>query len=118
MPSRPSEATARPITAPPLKAMPSARAWPLERAASEVRTLALVAAFIPKRPAAIEQLPPRMYAIAVCAPTAHASSSATMRRNGTSTMYSRLRKAMAPVSISPARSCIAAVPAEWRLSER
>jgi hypothetical protein len=43
-PKRPSEATARPITAPPLKATRSAAAWPLARAASEVRTFALVAA--------------------------------------------------------------------------
>ena len=47
-----------PITAPPEKATRSALAWPSARAASEVRTLAAVAAFIPKKPARIEQAAP------------------------------------------------------------
>ena len=59
IPTRPSAATASPMTEPPSKAMRSARAWPLLRAASEVRTLALVAAFMPKSPARMEQPPPK-----------------------------------------------------------
>ncbi len=58
MPSKPRLATARPITAPPENAARSARAWPPARAASAVRTLARVAAFMPKSPARTEQIAP------------------------------------------------------------
>ena len=59
-PTSPRLATHRPMTAPPLKATSSALAWPSSLAACEVRTLAVVAAFMPKKPAAMEQTAPRM----------------------------------------------------------
>ncbi len=58
MPSRPSEATERPITPPPKNAIRSAGPWPWVRAASDVRTFASVAALIPKNPARIEHRAP------------------------------------------------------------
>ena len=57
-PARPRLPTASPMTAPPLKATRRALACPLERAASVVRTFALVAACIPRKPAAIEHTAP------------------------------------------------------------
>ncbi len=57
------------MTAPPSKATSSARAWPWLRAASVVRTLVLVAALHPGKPAGDEQKPPKTKA-APCAPTA------------------------------------------------
>jgi len=86
---------------------------PLSRAASDVRTLALVAAFIPNNPAPTEQRPPKMYATAVREPTAQASRTATMSRNGNRTTYSRRRNAIAPCSMRSARSCIGREPAGW-----
>ncbi len=58
-----------PMTAPPLNATRSALPWPSERAASEVRTLASVAACMPKKPAQIELSAPSTYATAVRPPT-------------------------------------------------
>ncbi len=83
MPSNPRLATARPMTAPPLNATRSAIAWPLPRAASLVRALARVADCIPKKPARIEQTPPKRYAIAVGQPMMTPSRIATTIRNGT-----------------------------------
>jgi hypothetical protein len=58
IPRSPSAATAVPITAPPENATRRAFACPSVRAASEVRTLARVAACMPKNPARIEQTAP------------------------------------------------------------
>ena len=63
-PARPRLPTARPITAPPLNATLSAFASPDSRAASVVRTLARVAACMPRKPAMIEQAAPNTYAAA------------------------------------------------------
>ena len=64
-PSNPREATDNPMTSPPRKATINARVWPSERAASAVRTLACVAATIPKYPVSIEQIAPAKNATAV-----------------------------------------------------
>ncbi len=60
IPSNPKLPTDKPITAPPLKAMRNALPCPESRAASDVRTLASVAAFMPKKPAISEQRAPLM----------------------------------------------------------
>src|SRR3990170_2484815 len=67
-PRRPSEAMVRPITEPPKKATASALSRPTVRAACAVRTLALVAAFMPMKPASMEQTAPEMKASAVRGP--------------------------------------------------
>jgi len=64
----PRAATASPMTAPPLKATRSARDWPLDRAASVVRTLPRVAACMPKKPARPDPAAPNTYAMAVRLP--------------------------------------------------
>ncbi len=46
------------MTAPPAKAMRSALPWPSVLAAAEVRTLARVAAFMPKKPASTDETAP------------------------------------------------------------
>ena len=76
--------------------MSSAAAWPPSAAAWEVRTLARVAAFIPRNPAMTEHTAPAKNATAVTTPSCHARSSATTTTNTASTVYSRFRKAMAP----------------------
>ena len=58
IPSSPSAATERPITAPPKNATRSALPCPSVLAAAEVRTLARVAAFMPKKPARTLQAAP------------------------------------------------------------
>jgi hypothetical protein len=97
IPRRPKLATLNPITAPPSNAMRSARACPLSRAASLVRTFARVAAFIPASPARIEEMPPATYAYAVNSPMATYRSAPMMRTKGITTEYSRRRNAIAPV---------------------
>ncbi len=64
-PSRPSAATDSPMTDPPKKATRSALLCPDSLAAAVVRTLARVAAFMPKKPAATELNAPVTYAKAV-----------------------------------------------------
>ena len=59
MPSSPSAATARPMTAPPKKATRSALPCPPSLAAADVRVLARVAAFMPKKPAHTELSAPK-----------------------------------------------------------
>ena len=56
-----------PMTAPPENATSSAGAMPI-RAAAVVRTLALVATFIPIQPAAAEEAAPTTKAPAICQP--------------------------------------------------
>ena len=99
MPSSPRLATARPITAPPLKATRSAISCPLARAASLVRALARVAACMPKNPARMEHTPPNRYAIAVDQPMTTPNRAATTIRKGIRYEYSRFRNAIAPVWI-------------------
>ena len=83
---------------------------PTSRAALAVRTLARVAAFMPKNPASIEQRPPLMKASAVRGVMNSASRMATTSTNHTRTEYSLRRKAMAPVWIWLAMSTMTAVP--------
>jgi hypothetical protein len=94
-----------------LNATRSARAWPESRAASEVRTLALVAAFIPMKPAAVDERAPNRKAPAVSGPIAHQSRTPTISTKTASTEYSRFRNAMAPASIWSARSRMISLPA-------
>ena len=102
------------MTAPPENATRSAAAWPLARAASAVRTLAWVAALIPKKPARIEHSAPPRYAAPVRHPMARVRSPATTTMKGTSTEYSRRRNASAPVRMSPATTAIAGDPSGYR----
>ncbi len=119
MPSSPRLPTDRPITAPPLKAMRSALPCPRSRAASDVRTLASVAAFIPKNPASSEHRAPPMYAAEVGnESSATYKRTATMMMNGMSTEYSRLKNALAPSRIRDASSAIRSVPIGCRLRYR
>ena len=67
-PSRPRAATHRPITAPPLKATRSELGRPPSRAATAVRTLALVAASMPSQPASEEVMAPTQKDTKVCWP--------------------------------------------------
>ena len=57
-PNTPRDATVIPITEPPLKATQRASGAPSVLAASHVRELDLVAAFMPIKPASIEQNAP------------------------------------------------------------
>ena len=114
MPSNPSDATDSPITPPPKNAIRKAGPGPCARAASDVRTLARVAAVIPKKPARIEHAAPATYAIAVFLPTAMLNRMATTTMNGTSTEYSRLKNALAPLWICAARSRMVSFPSGCR----
>jgi len=103
-PNKPSPTTDIPITAPPEKATPSAL-LALSWAAFAVRTLALVATFIPIQPANTEQMAPKINATAVVgcmlslpgvtipATTITAARAAT---NTASVTYSLFRNAIAP----------------------
>ena len=64
----PSEATARPMIEPPKKATESAAAAPSACAAVVVRTLALVAVYMPNQPAPAEDRAPAMKAQTVSMP--------------------------------------------------
>ena len=97
-PKRPRDATASPITAPPLYDTDNAFARPELLAASDVRTLAFVAALIPKKPASTELTAPKINAAAVFIPSPGANiiNTATMIMNTASTLYSLKRNAIAP----------------------
>ena len=112
-PRMPRAAMVSPMTEPPKKAMASALSRPLLRAASAVRTLALVAAFMPMKPASIEHSAPDTKARAVRGPMAIDRRTATTTMNPTRIEYSRRRKAIAPVWMAPAISIMAPEPAGW-----
>ena len=117
-PPRPSSArptTVMPMTAPPLKATLSALGR-LSRAAKVVRTLASVATFMPAQPAAPLATAPTTKAAAMnglwFSPLMLASASrmATPTTKPASTVYSRLRKAIAPSWMRAAISTISGSP--------
>jgi hypothetical protein len=109
----PSAAMVSPMTEPPKKATASALSRPRVRAACAVRTLALVAAFIPTNPASIEHIAPEMKASAVREPMPSESRTATTTMNQTRIEYSLRRKVMAPLSIASAISVMEPLPAGW-----
>jgi hypothetical protein len=111
-PSSPSEATASPITAPPLKAMRSASPCPDARAASAVRTLALVAAFIPMKPAVIEANAPKKKASAVHIPIAHQRRPPTTSDEDDEHRVLTLQERHGAASIWSAMSRITSLPGE------
>ena len=99
------------MTEPPAKAMESALFMPDSMAALAVRTLALVATFIPKKPARMEQSAPSRKQSAV-----PQLIKKPIRTNRTATkiariLYSDIRNASAPSAIAEAISCIREVPA-------
>jgi hypothetical protein len=112
-PRMPSAAMVRPITEPPKKATASALSRPTARAACAVRTLALVAAFMPMNPASIEQIAPETNASAVREPMPAESRTATTTMNHRRIEYSLRRNAIAPLSIASAISVIRPLPAGW-----
>ena len=104
---RPSTArplTPKPITVPPLKltCRPLAR---LVRAACVVRTLALVAMFMPIQPAKALKKAPIRKATAITQSLwgtrvpLHARSTAAIAANTPSTFHSAFRKALAPLAM-------------------
>ena len=89
-----------PMTEPPRKATLSALFKPV-RAALAVRTLALVATFMPMKPAKPEQSAPTandsaMNGLVFSSVLVTASSTATMTTNQARREYSALRNAIAP----------------------
>src|SRR3970040_363592 len=117
-PRMPSAAMVRPMTEPPKKATASALSRPTVRAACAVRTLALVAAFMPMNPASMEQTAPEMKASAVRVPMPRESRTATTTMNQTRIEYSLRRNAIAPVSIASAISVMRPLPAGWATTYR
>src|SRR3989304_1678874 len=117
-PRMPSEAMVRPPPAPPKTAPARALSRPTDRAACAVRTLALVAAFMPMNPASMEQTAPEMKASAVRVPMPRASRTATTTMNQTRIEYSLRRNAIAPVSIASAISVMRPLPAGWATTYR
>ena len=73
--------------------------------------MAFVAAFIPMKPASIEERAPARNARAVEVPIAQARSNPTTTTKPARTVYSRRRKAIDPISICSAMSLITALPA-------
>ncbi len=118
-PSTARPATPSPITEPPVKETLRALAR-LVFAAWAVRTLALVAMFMPIQPAKAERKAPMTKAIAIIQSLCFTSVPLQARRppaitaNTESTRHSALRKARAPREIYPAISCIRASPASCR----
>src|SRR5262249_58641621 len=109
-PGRRGRAMETPTTDPPKTATDRAGSRQPWRAAFAVRTLALVAACNPKRPASMEHSPPDTKASAVYGLTAMASAIATITTNQARIEYSLRRNAMAPVWISAEISSMATVP--------
>ena len=110
-PSRPRPTTHMPITEPPEKAMDRALIMPLSMAALAVRTLALVATFMPKKPASMEKPAPMTKQMPVPILMNREISAKRMAMKMTSILYSERRKALAPSAMEPAISCIRALPA-------
>ena len=102
------------MTLPPLNATVSAGAMPPLRAASLVRVFASVAAPIPTSPAVAEHNAPTTKLAAICGPSCHATSAATITTKTARILYSRNRKAIAPTRMSPATCCISELPGECR----
>jgi hypothetical protein len=85
-------------------------AWPLSVAAWEVRTLARVAAFMPKKPASMEQRAPPRKARAVWGPNFHSSRAKTTTMKPARIVDWRFRYTMAPLWISSEISAMMSVP--------
>src|SRR5262252_2746548 len=109
-PRMPRAATVSPMTEPPKKATACALSRPMLRAASAVRTFALVAAFMPTKPASMEQSAPATKASAVYRLMARERNTATTTMKAARIEYSRRRKAMAPVCMAAAISVMALEP--------
>ncbi len=113
-PSTPRPTTPSPITEPPANA--TSRPLPrLSRAACVVRTFALVATFIPIKPARPELIAPTIKEIAtiqldVTASALKARIAATTITKIASTRYSAFRNAIAPLAILSAIRPILSVP--------
>ena len=117
-PSSPRLATVRPMTAPPLKA--TERAWLSlpRRAASAVRTLALVAACMPMNPASMERNAPHRKATPVSQRTPQTSRPNTTAMKTRRMEYSRRRNTMAPSWIASEISRMRSVPTGARATIR
>ena len=96
---------------PPKKATESACAAPLLWAAVVVRTLALVAVYMPIQPAPAEDRAPATKAQIVSTPKPEKNSSASSRAaNSASMLYSRRMKTIAPEWMASAIFLMAASP--------
>ena len=100
-----------PMTEPPEKAMDRALFMPLSMAAFAVRTLARVATFMPKKPAAIENSAPTRKQIAVPMSIKIAMSAKRATMKIARILYSEVRKALAPSAMAAAISCMRELPA-------
>ena len=105
-----------PMTEPPENATLSALFMPPVRAALAVRTFALVATRIPKKPASIEKHAPMTKQTAVPMFMNMAISTNKTTINIASILYSARRKALAPSAIAAAISCIRLFPGSHLLT--
>ena len=102
-----------PMTEPPEKATDRARFIPPSCAAWAVRTLALVATFMPKKPARMEKPAPirkQTAVIQLFSPMNRPISRKRATMKMTRILYSDLRKASAPSAIAAAISCMRSLP--------
>ena len=109
-PNSPKPATDIPITAPPEKAIFNALVIPPSMAAFVVLEFALVAIFIPIKPANPEQIAPRTKDKLVIGLLTQPSIRLTTMIKNTKTLYSLFKKAIAPFSIIFDISCINSFP--------
>ena len=108
---RPREATASPMIDPPKKATDSAAAGPSVCAAVVVRTLALVAVYMPNQPAPAEDRAPATNAQTVSMPSPDTNSSTrSPAANRASIVYSRRMNTMAPSWMASAIFLMAGSP--------
>ncbi len=96
------DATVSPMIEPPKKATESAAGAPSVWAAVVVRTLALVAVYMPIQPAEAEDRAPTTKAMAVSVPSAKYKITSSTLANSASMVYSRRIKTMAPSWIASA----------------
>ena len=114
-PTIPRPTTESPMTRPPENATFRAFDKP-SRAACVVLTFALVATFMPKKPASAEQIAPTMKLTEMIGEESTLPLLAKPRRIATeitkmvNTLYSRLRNATAPSAMCPAIVAISSVP--------
>ncbi len=106
------------MTEPPKKATVSAAGAPLVAAAVVVRTFAFVAAYIPKKPAAAEAIPPTKNDTDVFQPSAKKSRTPTTRPKTTRIESSRFMKVIAPRWISSAMALTFASPSGYARTSR
>jgi hypothetical protein len=97
--------------------MDRAKPWPWLCAATAVRTLALVAANMPRKPASADDTAPAMKAIAVFVPRGETKMpSSSTAANMASILYSRCMKTMAPRWIWSPMCFTSPSPWLWRIS--